>query len=141
MEMRQAMFHVVGVLLLISGTPTGASQASRKLLSNGCAAAFHQCGGEMCPADSSTCSDTAYACCPSGYGCQRLTQLYWQCLPNTDKPGTVATRSVLASSSSSGELQDLSAPFGGTEGQALDKHIELPDYLTARAEGLLLKEH
>ena len=55
--------------------------------------------------------------------------------------GTVATRSVLASSSSSGELQDLSAPFGGTEGQALDKHIELPDYLTARAEGLLLKEH
>ncbi|KAL0024873.1 hypothetical protein WJX79_009381 [Trebouxia sp. C0005] len=75
--MRQAMFHVVGVLLLIAGTPTG----------------------------------------------------------------TVATRSVLASSSSSGELQDLSAPFGGTEGQALDKHIELPDYLTARAEGLLLKEH
>ncbi|KAL0044763.1 hypothetical protein WJX82_008656 [Trebouxia sp. C0006] len=36
------MFHLSGVLLLISGTPTGASHASRKLLSNGCAAAFHQ---------------------------------------------------------------------------------------------------
>lgn len=65
----------------------GASHASRKLLSDGCAAAFHQCGGETCPANGSTCGDTAYACCPLGYGCQRLTQLYWQCLPNTDKPG------------------------------------------------------
>ncbi len=88
----------------------GASHASRKLLSNGCAAAFHQCGGETCQADGIDCVDSAYACCPLGYGCQRLTQLYWQCLPNTDKPGTstalhTATNIVNAGHKSSAQHQ------------------------------------
>ncbi len=40
-----------------------------------------------------------------------------------------------------GRLQTVSTLSSGTTGQALDKHIELPGYLTdPRAEGLLSEE-
>ncbi|DBB01985.1 TPA: hypothetical protein ACH3X1_000571 [Trebouxia sp. C0004] len=56
-------------------------------------------------------------------------------------PGVVTEGSALASSPSNGQVQASSTLSSGTAGQALDKHIELQDYLTARAAGLLSEEH
>jgi hypothetical protein len=51
--------------------------------------AYGQCGGEVCPASmpgQASCSDAQYAgtCCPSGFACRRLDQLYWQCRPTAE---------------------------------------------------------
>ncbi len=50
--------------------------------------------------------------------------------------GVAVTGTVLASSPSTGEVQTLSTLSSNTAGQALDKQVELPDYLIARAAGL-----
>lgn len=67
----------------------GAAHASRKLLDDGCASPFGQCGGEKCMGGrgSNTCTDAAYSCCPSSYICQRQNALYWQCMPQPPATG------------------------------------------------------
>ncbi|KAL3158719.1 hypothetical protein ABBQ32_011455 [Trebouxia sp. C0010 RCD-2024] len=77
------------VVLCAIAVCTGAANTSRKLLDDGCASAFGQCGGETCMGGrgSSTCIDAAYACCPTSYTCQRQTSQRWQCMPEAAAAG------------------------------------------------------
>lgn len=83
------------VVLCAIAVCTGAANA-RKLLDNGCASAFGQCGGETCMGGrgSSTCIDAAYACCPTSYTCQRQTSQRWQCMP---EPAAAGLTDVMSS--------------------------------------------
>ncbi len=62
------------------------------------AALYGQCGGKGASC-SSTCSDSAWASCPSGSTCFRLNEWYWQCLPSSCPVSSSSSRSTSKTSS------------------------------------------
>jgi hypothetical protein len=62
-------------------------------------AAWAQCGGTACPADSDfQCSDAQYAgtCCPAGWQCQRQAAAKWWCAPTAALGRCAGTRAIAA---------------------------------------------
>ncbi len=62
--------------------------APRRMLDSctGWSEMYDQCGGISCKNGGTTCSDSAYNCCPTETSCQRQNQWYWQCLPEPVSP-------------------------------------------------------
>ena len=99
--------------LKIGGSAGEPSGSARKLLDTCGTAQWGQCGGKSC--STGDCKDDALVCCPSGYGCERQSEWYWQCKPGVSpvavsSPPTVPTPAPTSSPSPAATPAPTPAP-------------------------------